>query len=116
MRLVKLKADIVSRILARVATIHGSTAELSATKSILTGTGMTNRSLIHTFYREGFNFVDLADKYWYQADEHHGNHKWRSKMLQNIMRHLLLNVWVLNPLKPWLEFRRNLANDLIQIA
>jgi hypothetical protein len=49
----KAEADVVSRLLIRVATIHSYRAELSVTKSMLAGPRFNHRSLIHTFCIEG---------------------------------------------------------------
>ena len=109
----KKKSDLISQILARVTTTYGPKTEITATKFVMFGTGFKSQSPIHTFYQQGFNFVDIADWYWYQMADSHSNHKWQSKMLLCLMRHLLLNVWVLSPITSWQTFQTDLATDLI---
>jgi len=113
MHLGKKKSDLVAQILTRVATSYGPKTDITATKFVMRGAGFNSQSSIHNFYKQHFNFVDIADRYWYQVAESHINHKWQSKMLLCFMRHLLLNVWVLSPFKTWQSFRADLAMDLL---
>ena len=74
-------------------------------------------SPIHTFYRSHFNYVDLADKKWYKVSDHHGNWKWKSKMLHSILRMYMINLWgiaIQEKYEGWIEFRESLALDMIQ--
>ena len=71
---------------------------------------------LHNIYREYFNLVDLADRYWYSVQETHPNICWKSKLLLGNMRFGILNAWVLSVgvnYEEWKEFRANLARVLI---
>ncbi len=96
--------------------IHQSDATLGTNLQILINSGFNDPASLHDFYKQWFNLIDIGDKKWYAAADHHPNHLWKSKMLFATMRHFMTNVWVLVATKKyskWMKFRENLAADLV---
>lgn len=72
---------------------------------------------INSFYRKHFNLVDLMNAQWYDYNESHGNHKWKSKLLLSIMRYFVANVWAFHlqvECETIKEFRHSLAEELAE--
>jgi hypothetical protein len=113
----KKKSDYVAKIMSRVKTVHSSNSMIETSMKIIKSTGFIDPAPIHQFYHNWFNLVDIADKYWYQVADYHGNRKWKSKMLYSIMCHFTLNVWCLSISKHpmlWKDFRKTLSTELIE--
>lgn len=114
----KNKSDIINHIMARVTNVHRTDSTIGITKKIAKANAYDGQAHLHDFYRNCFNLIDKGDKLWYQVADSHANHKWKSKMLFCIMRHFMINVWVLmatHNYKLWAMFRTSLACDLVEI-
>lgn len=111
------KASYVEHILKRVATIHKNASEMNQLLKSVETKWSDDPAILHDVYRRHFNLLDLADKYWYQVQETHPNHNWKSKILFSILRFAVINSWVFysqHQYEKWIEFRENLGKTLIQ--
>src|SRR5690554_5196003 len=87
------------------------------TEKYLRTSFFTTPATLHQFYRAHFNLVDLANGYFYQVEDHHGQHQWRSKQMFSILRFFIINIWSASSQvqpKMWKVFRESLAKKLIQ--
>ena len=112
----KKKEQYVANIMTRVATAHTARAKVEAFMKSLQSSWNPDPAPVHTLYRASFNIIDLLDGYWYEVDDKHGNHVWKSKMLFAIMRFFMINVWVLSVQEEftyWKDFRANIASDMV---
>lgn len=69
-------------------------------------------------YVKHFNLIDKVDRLWYKVQETHANEKWKSKLLYGILRFAMINVWIWYSqaqYEKWIEFRKTLAKELIEI-
>ena len=115
--LVKGKQNIISKILHRVASEHRNESTILKVLEYVTTKFHDDPAPLHNFYKSSFNWVDLADRYWYKVNDAHGNHRWKSKMLFAILRFAMVDVWAASTLdKPenWITFRANLADEIVK--
>ena len=55
---------------------------------------LSDSALLHDFYKEYFNLVDLANHCWYYVEEHHRHQRWEAKMVLAMLRTAVANTWV----------------------
>ena len=113
----KKKEEIIQKIVKRVQSVHRDQSLLQKIYKYVEKEAFPDPSPIHNFYHSHFNYVDLADRKWYKVNDHHGNWKWKSKMLHSIMRMFMINLWgiaIQEKYESWIEFRENLALNMIQ--
>ena len=111
-----MKGDIIANILKRVNTMHVSISLVETLKNFISKPGYESNGELHVFYKTWFNLIDIGDKYWYLAVDHHINQNWKSKMLLSIMHHFMTNVWILSLFQNdtmWIDFRAKLATALV---
>ena len=71
---------------------------------------------LHDFYREHFNLIDLADRYWYSIRDSHHNIHWESQLFFGTLCFAIINCWSLKiqtHFEEWKVFRINMAKDLL---
>lgn len=113
----KKKADYVANIFARSQVLHVHQHALDALQQHIKSEYLEKPGPIHVLYKEYFNLVDLVDRRWNSVEEHHPNHKWKSKMLFTIIRFAIMNAWVhavKHKLVKWLQWRTILARALLE--
>ena len=70
-------------------------------------------NIIHIFYRNNFNNIDLLDSYFYKVEDSHHYMDWRFKMIKSIIKFSIINCWIYS-----LEFEYmnliNLRNKLVE--
>ncbi len=115
----KKKADYVEHIWARVSTLYQNKNTVEAIKQHLQMVRIGDPAPLHSFYRDWFNLVDLADRLWYAVEENHGTWSWKFKAALSIMKYFMINVWsrsILEEWQDWKDFRANLAVQLVQVT
>jgi hypothetical protein len=113
----KKKEQHINNILKRVSSVHSHATELATLQKQLTTLFFSDPAPLHVLYGDLFNFIDLADRYWYKVDEAHSCHFWKAKLLFGILRIASLNCWVFGvqtKYEDWLDFRKILAAVLIK--
>jgi hypothetical protein len=115
----KTKAHLINNIFARSETVHQRYGEMEELKKQIRALSFENPGPPHQLYRAFFNLVDLADRKWYEVEDHHGNHSWKSKMILSILRFAVLNSWIYSTriqFESWLDWRLTLPSlSLISI-
>ena len=97
--------------------MHKNYTEVQKVSKYIEKVQFPDPSPLHNFYKSNFNFIDIADKYWYKVNDCHDNWKWRSKMLFAIMRMAVLNSWSLFcsvEFQKWKQYHKELVLELIQ--
>ena len=112
----KKKEDYINNIMARVNTVHNKVGEMHQLNNYIKSQYFSTPALLHDFYRSHFNLIDVSDGYWYDVNNSHANHNWKSKMIFNIIKYSIINIWVYVSKKQWMtwiDFREYLAKELI---
>ena len=107
----------MTNILERVNTLHKKGSELTELIKYVDIKWLSDPAPAQDFYGTFFNFVDLADRYWYQVEDHHHNQHWKCKMLLSILRYAIVNTWVYatnSNYMNWKDFRKTLAKAMIK--
>jgi hypothetical protein len=115
----KKKEEFVEKIMKRVHVTYFQHSALVQAQHYMEYEWFEDPAPVHILYRECFNLVDLADRYWYKAAESHGNPKWKGKMAYAILKMFVINTWSIycqHEYQEWLQYRRNLAFKLITFA
>ena len=89
----KKKEDYVRLIIARSTSLNTHLESILTAMKTIKEVALPDPAPLHDFYKAHFNFIDISDRRWYAVQEHHGNHNWRSKMLQFMLRYVVLNAW-----------------------
>jgi hypothetical protein len=113
----KAKAGYVHNIVQRSDTLHKDSDLVESLQRSLHDQYMADPAPLHDFYKDNFNFVDLADRRWYSVEEHHQHQRWQTKMILAILRTAVSNTWVYATkfeYQPWLSWRTALSLELLK--
>lgn len=106
----------MNAIVLRSDTIYKHQTQLSNLIKDIKVKYMLNEAPLHQYYKNTFNLVDLADRYWYKVADSHHNYSWKSKMLYALLRFAMINFWAYaNKFtgERWTLFRLTLARTLM---
>ena len=115
----KKKDKYIENILNRVNTIHTNSTELIKLELDIKSKWKKDPSVIHDFYREWFNIIDIADGYWYSVEDNHHTQSWGCKMIHAILRHIMLISWAYHSLskyESWIDYRTNVGRELTKYS
>lgn len=88
-----LKAQKIDKIANSVSKYYTNLSEYSPISLFFEHSFDTSESILHKFYREQFNTIDLLDRTLSMASERHGNSKWRSKIIIDIFFLATFNIY-----------------------
>lgn len=109
------KEDFVRLILARSVSMNRDRSLIKDMATHIATNATHDPAPLHNFYKSHFNFIDLNDRHFYAVRDHHGNHNWRSHMLQSILRYAVLNAWThasIQEYEAWKDFHCKLGREL----
>lgn len=85
------KPELIAKI-TEARAITGQ--ELEAMRTSLKAASKGGPRLLHDKYVSVFNGVDLHDRHWYAAQNHHSVHSWRAKFVLSLLISGVINTWV----------------------
>ncbi len=112
------KENYVANIYRRVEMVHQNSAALGTLRKKIEIEFQANTPPVNEHYHKWFNLLDLADGYWYDAQENHQNQSWKSKMLLGILRFVVINSWVFHvqhSYSQWMVYRENVIKSVLGI-
>jgi hypothetical protein len=112
-----VKGEYIRNILQRVQVISNGQTPVRRLIHSLKNQYHTEKSPIHDHYSTNFNYVDLADRRFYEVNETHPNQNWHRKLFLGLMRMVMINCWthsVSTKGLSWLDFRQVLARELAE--
>ena len=111
------KDELQGRIISRTKLVHAPQSTMIGLLNLLKKDGFYVQSPLHKSYRTNFNYVDIADRFWYQVALPRRITDWKAKMVFSVLKLYMINVWgyfCQQEYLRWIEFRKAVAYAIIQ--
>lgn len=100
------KDGYVNNLHKRSMILNNNRGQVEMMMNQLENVQLEDPAPINNFYKTHFNYIDLTDRRWNSVEEHHANLNWRSKMVQVILRFVVINAWAHASNREYQKFKK----------
>lgn len=114
----KKKEQFANNIVKRSETVHQHQTVIDQICEEIEENSLIDPAPAHDFYRDWFNLVDLADRRWYEVEDHHAHQSWKTKMILAILHFATMNAWVYATkfnYRQWIPWRDYVCGQLMKL-